>query len=217
MRKLKYKHRPGTAVSAKGTDRIDKIMTAARDVLINQGYAGFTMRAVAVECGISVGNLNYYYRSKPDLLSDLLDTVITGYVNEFDVILAGSLESPELALEETIRFIIDDLGTKETTVFFPELWALSNHDSKAARQMHSLYAKARQNFDELIPKINPTLSTRQVKQLSLFLSASIEGHTMFAGYRKPWAGQRRQIKNIAAKSLVDLVKNIQSREIEKED
>ena len=73
MRELASKYRPGTAVSEKGNQRIDQIIRAARDTLIRAGYHGFTMRAVAAECEISVGNLNYYYASKADLLADLLE------------------------------------------------------------------------------------------------------------------------------------------------
>ena len=214
MRNLTNKMRPGTAVSRKGNERIDQIMCAARDTLVRLGYQGFTMRAVAAECGISVGNLNYYYASKADLLADLLEMVIEGYLADFDDILAESdPRTPEQALERVIRFIIADLGTRETTVFFPELWALANHDSAASKRMHQLYAKARVVFDELIPKINPALSTMETRQVSLFLSASLEGHTMFIGYKKPWARHRRRLSNIAVKGLLDLVRSITADDI----
>ena len=215
MRDLRGKIKPGTAVSRKGNERIGQIMCAARDVLIRHGYQGLTMRAVAEECDISVGNLNYYYGSKADLLEDLLETVIEGYLADFDDILSSSdPRSPERALEGIIRFIVADLGTKETTMFFPELWALANHDSQASKRMHELYRKARLVFDELIPKINRDLSLTEVKQLSLFLSASLEGHTMFVGYKKPWAKHREAISNIAVKSLLDLVRSVRPDDIE---
>lgn len=216
MREFKSKNQPGTAVSRKGSERIGQIIRAARDVLIRQGYQKFTMRAVADECNISVGNLNYYYRSKADLFEDLLETVIAGYLADFDVILTDSdSQSPEQSLEEIIRFIIADIGTRETTVFFPELWALANHDSRASKRMHELYRKARLVFDELIPQVNPALAEVEVRQLSLFLSASLEGHTMFIGHKKPWAKYRQNLSNIAAKGLLDLVRSITPDDIQK--
>lgn len=215
MRDLTSKNRPGTAVSRKGNDRIDQIMRAARDTLIRLGYQRFTMRGVATECDISVGNLNYYYANKADLLADLLVVVLQGYIVGFDEILANSDPgSPEKTLENVMRFIIADIGTQETTVFFPELWALANHDSDASKRMHDLYRNYRRIYDELIPKINPALSPMQVRQLSLFLSASLEGQTMFIGYKKPWAKHRQQISNIAVKSLLDLVRTIRPDDVE---
>jgi AcrR family transcriptional regulator len=214
LRELASKNRPGTAVSEKGNQRIDQIIRAARDTLIRGGYHGFTMRAVAAECEISVGNLNYYYASKADLLADLLEIVIGGYLADFDNILSASdPRTPEQALEGVIHFIIADIGTRETTVFFPELWALANHDANASKRMHELYAKARLVFDDLIPKINAALSKSEVRQVSLFLSASLEGHTMFVGYKKPWAKDRQCLSNIAAKGLLDLVRSISPADI----
>ena len=201
-------------MSVKGNQRIDQIIRAARDILIRTGYHGFTMRAVAAECEISVGNLNYYYASKADLLADLLEIVIEGYLADFDDILSESdPQTPEQALEGVIRFIIADLGTRETTVFFPELWALANHDANASKRMHELYAKARLVFDDLIPKINPALSKSEVRQVSLFLSASLEGLTIFVGHKKPWAKDRQRLSNIAAKGLLDLVRSISPADI----
>lgn len=214
MRELTSKNRPGTAVSRKGSERIDQIICAARDTLIRAGYQGFTMRAVAAECEISVGNLNYYYATKANLLADLLEIVIEGYLSDFDDILSSSdPQAPEQALEGVIRFIIADLGTQETTMFFPELWALANHDADVSKRMHELYSKARLVFDELIPRINPALSSKETRQVSLFLSASLEGHTMFVGYKKPWARHRQRLSNIAAKGLLDLVRSVTPADI----
>jgi len=79
--------------------------------------------------------------------------------------------------------------------------------------MHDLYAKARLVFDELIPKINSALSPAEARQVSLFLSASREAHTMFLGYKKPWAKDRQRISNIAVKGLLDLVRSVTPADI----
>jgi len=201
-------------VSEKGGQRIDQIIRAARDTLIHRGYHGFTMRGVAAECGISVGNLNYYYANKADLLADLLDIALQGYIAGFDAILAEADPAlPEKALEKVMRFILADLGTQETTVFFPELWALANHDADASKRMHEMYKNYRRVYDQLIPRINPELSPAEVRQLSLVISASIEGHTMFLGYKKPWAKHRQHLGNIVVKGLLDLVRTVTSEDI----
>lgn len=209
-----HKQSSGTASSKKGQQRIDQILLAALEVLIDRGYHSFTMREVANQCGISVGNLNYYYRSKAGLLSDLINSVLAGYLLDFDQILQDSKpDDPEAALEAIIRFILSDLSTRETTVFFPELWAMANHDANASKCMHQIYDKVREVFEALIPKINSRLSKIEISQLALFLSASIEGHTMFIGYRKPWAKHRAPLGNIVVKGLLDIVKSIRPEQI----
>lgn len=201
------KHRPGTGAYAKGQARLEDILEAARRVFVEQGYARLTMRRIAAEAGITVGNLHYYYRSKEDLLRDLLEHVIGGYVAEFDRIRSRIGENPEAALAAICEYIISDLNTRETTMFFPELWALANHDPYAAAQMEELYRTARIVLNELIAAINPTLTPRERECMALFVSASMEGLTMFVGHGKPWAPRLAQIRRIAVAAFLDLVRN----------
>ena len=83
IRQRKALNRSGTATQEKGISRLISILNAAREVFIEAGYAALTMRKVAARAGISIGNLNYYYRTKEDLLRDLLEYVINDYLEEF--------------------------------------------------------------------------------------------------------------------------------------
>ncbi|MEM1263018.1 MAG: TetR/AcrR family transcriptional regulator [Pseudomonadota bacterium] len=202
------KNRPGTGIYAKGSERVHEILYAAHNVLMRDGYERLTMRAVAHETGMTVGNLNYYYSNKSDLLRDLIEHIISQYLADFQSIQEESDRSPEAQLEALLRFIVDDLGTKETTFFFPELWALSNHDEYASESMHSLYRQARDVFEALIEQINPRLTKGQVKKLALIVSASLEGLTVFVGHEKPFARQRRSVGKVTIKGLLDLIRNV---------
>ncbi|BFM14416.1 hypothetical protein R50073_05990 [Maricurvus nonylphenolicus] len=213
MRSINLQNRPGTGTYNKGQERIGQILEAARDILIDNGYSGLSMRKIATAVGITIGNLHYYYPSKKDLLADLLDHVISGYLEAFETARSQAGTSLEDQFLAVISFIIDDLNTRETTYFFPELWAMANHDEVAAERMHELYHKARLDLNDLIEKLNPTLTKNEREQVALFISASMEGLTPFIGNGKPWEKKTPGIKNIAKKSFLHLVKNITSEEI----
>lgn len=200
-------NRPGTATHPKGQVRLIGILEAARQVFMNDGYANFTMRKVAARAGISVGNLNYYYRSKEDLLRDMLDYVISHYVEEFENRRRQAGRSAEKQLEAIAEFIVEDLSRTTTTVFFPELWALANHDAYAAALMEELYVKGRQPFNDLIPLINPDIPKREREEMALFMSAAIEGLTMFVGNAKPWADNIDGIKKIVSRAFLGLIRD----------
>lgn len=208
MRSIQLQVRPGTAAFAKGQERVLKILQSAQDLMISGGYHNLTLRKVAAGAGISVGNLNYYYSNKQDLLRDLLDTVIGAYIDEFDNVRQDAGVALEDQFIAIIQFIIEDLGTQETTNFFPELWALANHDEHAAERMDALYQKARLVLNDLVASLNPELSEHSREQVALFMSASMEGLTPFVGYQKPWADNRKAIANIAAISFLNLVRSI---------
>lgn len=209
IRQRKALNRPGTAKQQKGLDRLSSILDAARAVFCELGYSNLTMRKVAAKAGISIGNLNYYYRTKEDLLRDLLEYEINAYLEEFGRLRKRVGSSPEKQLEAVLKFWIQDLGTPETTVFFPELWALSNHHPYIAELTDELYAKARLPLNELIPLINPTLTKKESEQLALYMCAAMEGLTIFAGYKKPWARHMKDLKRISISNFIELIKSTQ--------
>jgi len=206
MNRKESKHRPGTATLEKGRVRLIAILEAARQVFMRHGYAGFTMRKVAAEAGISVGNLHYYYRNKEDLLRDMLDYVVSHYLEEFDNRMKLAGDAPDQQLGAIIAFLIEDLNRVSTTRFFPELWALGNHDEYAAELMEAMYARARAPMSRLIARMRPELSQGECDEMALLFSASIEGLTMFVGHDKPWAEHIDAIKALALQAFLDLAR-----------
>ncbi len=211
IRQRKALNRSGTATLEKGISRLTSILDAAREVFLDVGYAGFTMRKISDRAGMAIGNLNYYYRTKQDLLQDLLEYVINDYLVEFERrrLIAG--DSPERQLRAVLKFWIDDLNTRETTIFFPELWALANHDPRVAELVDELYAKAREPLNELIPQINPTLTRMEAERIALYMCASMEGLTVFVGEGKAWEPQIEEIKRITLRNFMDLVKHTKGK------
>lgn len=190
----------------KGQETREAILRAALSILINEGWNAMSMRRVAAECGMKFGNLTYHYRTREDLVRELLDAVISAYEREFDTIVHRGDHTPEQRLEGYIRLVLDDIQSKKTTRFFPELWALSNQDRFVYDRMHDLYARARAPLREIIDDMRPDLAPEEREVLTLFISASMEGTTVFAGYDKPFSHRMPTIKRLAIKGFVDLVR-----------
>jgi len=201
------------AGSDKGQDRIAQILAATQTILIRDGYARLSLRSIAGECGISVGNLNYYFRRKSELLRALVDAVWEGYVEEIVEIRSGTFASPLAELESVLRFIFQDLRTRDTTVFFPELWALANHEDYASEVMDRLYAYERGVFQELIEQVRPNLPSDNIERLALHLSASMEGHTLFVGAGKRFE-RDQEVEDLAIRTYLELVGNYAPTDME---
>jgi AcrR family transcriptional regulator len=198
-----------TAGYTKGKETREAILRTALAILIDEGWHAMSMRRIAVDCGIKFGNLTYHYRTREDLVRELLDAVISSYEHEFAAIVYQPDLTPEQRLERYCQLVLDDIPSKKTTRFFPELWALSNHDPFVHERMHDLYARARAPLDDIIAAMRPDLAPTERETLSLFISFAMEGSTMFAGYAKPFAPRMDQIKHIALRSFVDLVRKYQ--------
>ncbi|HQS96549.1 TetR family transcriptional regulator C-terminal domain-containing protein [Novosphingobium sp. 17-62-19] len=203
--------RPGTY--ARGTETVDAIIKAALRVLIDEGSGAFTIRRIAAECGMKVGNVSYHFPKKELLIQTLLDDIIGSY----DKLLERTVRQPGLDAEERLRLIVvmclDDIAGKRTTRLFPELWALANHNEFVADRVRVFYQRVHDFISDYVAQLNPALSHQEVRDVALFISASMEGATPFLGYEKPWAARMPAFTAIAAHGLVHIAKTITSAQI----
>lgn len=203
--------RPGTYV--RGTETVDAILKAALSVLIEEGAGAFTVRRIAAECGMKVGNVSYHFPKKELLIQTLLDDIIGNY----DKLLERTVRQPGLDAEERLRLIVvmclDDIAGKRTTRLFTELWALANHNEFVADRVRLFYQRVHEFIAEYVRELNPALGEQEVRDVALFISVSMEGATPFLGYEKPWAQRMQAFTAIAAHSLVHLAKTVTSAEI----
>jgi AcrR family transcriptional regulator len=86
-------------------DRRQEILAAALELLAEEGYAGASLRKLAARLGIAQPSLYHYFRTKEDLVEQVLDT----YVKQmFSVVRPEDLPTrleqiPRFAAETTLR------------------------------------------------------------------------------------------------------------------
>lgn len=197
----------------KGHETREEILRAALHLLVEQGYRAMTMRRIAAECGMKLGNLTYHFPSREDLVRALLEAVISSYELEFIEILQDPTLEPAVRLDYYCELVLEDLRTQKTTHFFPELWALSNHDPFVFERMHELYARARAPLEEIVAEMRPDLPPKKRTAIVVFISAAMEGLTTFAGYGKPFAPRMGAIEAIATRAFKDVVRAIRAEDI----
>lgn len=190
---------------SKGHETREQILTSALHLLVEEGYSALTMRRIAAVCGLKIGNLSYHFATREELIRALLDALIRAYEVEFEAILEFSDEPPQVRLAEVCGLILEDIRTKKTTHVFPELWALGNHEPFVLERVQELYSRARRSLLEIISELRPDLDAQAREDLALFISASMEGLTVFAGYQKPFEGRMGQLETIAIQSFLRIV------------
>ena len=198
---------------AKGHETREQILEAALGIVVEEGYRAMSMRRVAAACGMKLGNLTYHFHSREDLVRELVEAVISSYEIEFEAIVHMPGVPPEQRLANICTLILEDIRSKKTTRFFPELWALSNHDAFVSERVQELYERARAPLVEIALEMRPDLPADKRAALTLFISAAMEGLTVFAGYGKPFEARMPMLENIAVKAFVDVLKNIGAEEI----
>lgn len=192
---------------AKGHETREEILRAALHLLVESGYRAMTMRRIAAACQLKLGNLTYHFPTREDLVQALLDAVISSYEIEFEKIMHNPQLPPEARLHLYCETVLEDLCTMKTTRFFPELWALSNHDAFVFDRMHELYARARAPLVGIVAEMRPDLPEDQRATLVLFISAAMEGLTVFAGYEKPFRNRMAELEDVSIRAFLAIVRN----------
>ncbi len=117
-----------------------EIVSAARTVLIRDGSAGFSVRRVAQEAGISLGNLQYHFSTKVDLLEGLLATDIAEYRRVFTQMReqeAGQSKDTRAQIERFLVRALGDAKHHEEVAVFKALFSFT--DPEIVAKLHAYY------------------------------------------------------------------------------
>jgi AcrR family transcriptional regulator len=203
--------RPG--VYARGSDTVNVILKAALRILIEEGASAFTLRRIASECGLQVGNVSRHFPRKEMLVQVLLEELLMPTEGLVEKNIRKTGMSAEDALSLIITGSLDEIKSKRMTHLFIELWAMANHNEFVAERLEVSYNYVHDLIASFVSLLNPKLSADDAYTVALFISASIEGSTMLAGFGKPWKSKMPQMKALAVKSLIHLAKTITPAEL----
>ena len=191
--------------SSKGRTTKARILRAALDVLVEQGFANLTIKAVADKAGIAYGNLTYHYPAKETLLSGMLELWLDDYRHELDQLLKKALKTSASPLPTLVEWLVEDAMSKQTSRTFTELWAMSNQDPKIAKAVNQLYDDAIENFMTALGVDPQDKAAREFRSTLYFFAVITEGSSAIFGNRPKTHPQAKAVRRIARAVLVPLL------------
>jgi AcrR family transcriptional regulator len=175
--------RPSVAMthglSPKGAKTLRSILSAAHRVFIRDGHAGLSMRKVADEAGVALGNVNYYFDSKSALLDATLREALADYVEEHLDHLGASDDPPIDVLLNVFTFYIAN-GRQSHPLFF-QIWGYAASDDDAKKLIRELYRPIGRFIYYLVRAARPDASDALVREIVLQLFSLEEGMKLFIG------------------------------------
>ncbi|MDA3957394.1 TetR/AcrR family transcriptional regulator [Oceanispirochaeta sp.] len=128
----------------------DKIMKAALDVIAREKISGLRMRQISEEAGMSQGILHYYFHTKKELLSRLLDFILLLFQKERNSDFASSDGSPagkiHAFFQEKKRSILE----KKMEYIQFDFWVQGTMDTDLKEKIQKSYLNWRYNLYEVI-------------------------------------------------------------------
>lgn len=99
----------------------DHILNCARFVVRTEGSAGFSMRLVAVAADMSLGNLQYHFRTKARLFEALLRQYLSQYREGVEELMTGPLTRERLS--EFILAVLNDEANDDERDIYAALYS----------------------------------------------------------------------------------------------
>jgi AcrR family transcriptional regulator len=168
-------HKAGTATRRRGKIQVRKILNEARSILIGEGYAGLTIRKVARNLDISLGNITYYFPNKDTLLRALISDLLAEYHRAFLAEQERFPDDPHGRFLAYVEFLIADCMKADTRAVFFQIWGLATHSDVVHELRDEIYAAARADTLELVAALNPTASAAALNTLVGICISLIEG------------------------------------------
>ena len=159
----------------------DQIIRSAIEVLQSHGTEGLTMRKVAGEADMSLGNLQYHFRDKSSLMAGLAEH----YFGECASMLDGYQHTPPKgSVEEQLRQFISTLldhvehgdQISDMCRIFREIWALSARDSEIHRQLVDYYQVTIEKLASLLLPLSS--SEESANRMASLILPYIEGYSI---------------------------------------
>ena len=197
----------GTATRKRGKHQVKKILSEARSILIEEGYAGLTIRKVARNLDISLGNLTYYFPSKEELLRALIADLLSEYHDEFLKEQKQFPDDPHGRMLAYIEYLIADCEKPDVRALFFQIWGLATHSEVVNELRDEIYSVARADAFELITALHPDLPEPQINTLTAIFISLIEGLHVIAdlsnGVLKLSASFKKEFRNTVYRNMVD--------------
>lgn len=167
--------RPGAGVSAKGQERLAAVLDAATDLLVEEGYAQLSLRKIAARADMRLGNLQYYYRTKQDVIRALLERYLDRAVAAFEQRIATAGVDPRAQLLAGTETLVEGLESDASCRLFWELWALAARDRSVARATRAFYERYVAEVARVLRAVAPALRPAVAERRATLAVALLEG------------------------------------------
>ena len=175
--------RPTVLIGDGKTERtrntITKILNAALHVFTEYGHSALSLRKVAEEAGIAVGNLTYHFPTKHALLDAMLREALADYVEEHLAQFETDRDAPIDILLNVVEFYVRN--ARSSHQFFYQLWGFAGSGEDARTMVRELYRPIGRFIYYLVRAANPKLNDTEVRQAVLQIFALEEGYKLFIG------------------------------------
>lgn len=156
-------------------ERRPQIVEAALQVFLRKGYRKATMPDVAREAGLSIGGVYWYFKSKDEIVMDILGQVFQSDLDDLNQLLSSDAPTAERVRTYVAQYVkhYDDYSWLDPVGI--QFYAESAHDPKVRKFIREYLSHYREALETLIEQGIRRGEFRRVAGRSLDVANSILG------------------------------------------
>lgn len=161
-----------------------KILLAARGLLIEKGFSGFSVRKVAQAAGVSLGHLQHYFPTKSALLQAMLVSIEEEFYQHYleEIV---PIKDPVERFVACARFVLEVGPEHQHVPLLREFWVLASRDEAVAESLSEFYRSCRRFAAAMLAEANADLDWEEARRRSCTAVSALSGAFL---YLDPWQG-----------------------------
>lgn len=159
--------------TVKGAARRAAIIDSAAAILASEGHAALSLRAVAAATGIRLGNLQYYFATRADLVAALLDRQLDAALHRL-----GDILAPPVDAGAVVDALLAEQCDRALVAIFYELWAMAAHDEAVAAAVRSFYRRYAELVAGVVVAACPAVGAEAARGRARAFVALLEGASL---------------------------------------
>jgi AcrR family transcriptional regulator len=189
------------------TNTVDYILDTAYQILVTNGYSGFTMRLVAQSAGISLGNLTYHFPRKNTLLRALITRIMADYSRQLDAMFSDPDISSEQETEKLVHWVLMDNASEVTVRISREIWAMALHDDDIRDAVDDFYDILMERLVDRLQRLHPNTDKATLIEKVHILVQLAEGTAVLFGTRRKRTVSIERMVELTTQLLKNLESN----------
>lgn len=162
-----------TSPARKGDRRRAHILAVARRMLVEDGYDRFVMREIATRVGIMLGNLQYYFATRDDLLAAVVRAEFARNSAEIDALAAGG-GTARRRLAAITRHLIE-VWAREGGRVYAVMSLLALHHRRFRALHREIYGAFYESLLPVLRELRPGARPGELRDLARLVTTVIDG------------------------------------------
>lgn len=152
----------------------DKIKEATLSILARDGYEDISMRKIAKEANVALGQLTYYYKTKNNLIVSVIDEVLDMFYSGLENRVKGSKNKVEGIIDGIEEALSEDNLVNKLLI---TVFSMAQVNKKLNKSLKSFYDNTIELVSNCFKQDNPNISGEE-SQIKARLLAGTTIETM---------------------------------------